>query len=1341
MRRALPRLQLAITAVLLTALPAISSLAQTPAAAASGPASTAGPADPAPLEPEGRPTGDPSSAADRTAQLPAGWRASRDRVWTVRGDDTGLHLLVADQSDAYAWRTVTTLREPGIETDAWIGHACLTESGRRAVVTYAPRAWVNDGSTFLRGGFSAVVDMASGAVTKLGVRTSLAYFSPGCGAGEKAVLTQSRFTEESGASQTRMVVVDAERGAVVSTLQRAGQLTSALPTPVGVVAARGHQIVRVPASGRLEALVSTPSVASFLTVDADGGLVYLAGTEERNAVSRLPLSAARNRRQSTARPQHLVTSRGTWLGIEGAPAGRVFVTGGRGDQARALGHGVRRIPATVRADVSTTGAAVVDPDPRVAPVSAEASSSPEISSEETAETTEPGEATAVDLRVRLLTSGEELDFTVDPGVRPARRYLEGRAAHAELATPSVPSPGPQSLAGTRVTGSIDTDASCAVPRNDPHNQVLQPTARQVEWAVSQAIVNNLQTARPTNWKQSGLASWTPQQMFPSQPLVGGGRVPAQVLLGILAQESNLWQASYHAKPGVMGNPLVGNFYGRDIYSGDDEQVDPWLIRYSEADCGYGVGQVTDGMRKAGHARPGEVLMTPTQQRAVALDYQTNIAKALTILQDKWNQTTAAGLVHDDGDPSALENWTFAVWAYNSGFYPNKGDGSPWGVGWLNNPANPVYRPNRELFNKYPTDPVTPNEWPYQERVIGWAAYPIATPDGAGYRAAWWVNEVARANAQPPNHTFCTPQDNECNPGQQYQPTAPEVSGAPPGPCAHRNAQGQYDLKCWWHSPTTYNNCGAGYCGHELKRFNTTYPEQPDGTYYPPVCTLAGLPSNAWIVDDVPASAPSARPGCGHPWTDRGTFTMSLASDSARVDLHQIGAGFGGHFWFNHSRRAETEGGRLEATGTWTFDTSLSQWARVLVHMPDHGAHTQQAAYTIHLGNGVTKTRHALQRTRANRWVSLGVVKFAGIPKISLSSDTYDGTGSDDVAWDAVAIEPLPKKPAHFVVALGDSYSSGEGASGPEGVDYYRETDVLGNLGDSEGRNACHRSRLAWPRKTVLNDSASTLGSRSDSWDDTLDFQFHACSGAQTENILPYHSVPSGQSKPANLFGETGRGQYGELSQMDKGYLDDNTTLVLLSMGGNDARFSDVIKECIYGAGLQACPDTELSGESEDMDVTVPRDINGRVRRSLEVMIYEIADRAPNAKIVLMGYPKLLENDGACIPGIGTAEGPWINDMSQVMADMTENLVGTSEYGLRAAGYQVWHADPIAEFAGEAICGDPETIHGIVASKTEGDPPGIVPPSAQSFHPKPAGTDHYRDALQEVLRRPDVALGP
>jgi hypothetical protein len=425
---------------------------------------------------------------------------------------------------------------------------------------------------------------------------------------------------------------------------------------------------------------------------------------------------------------------------------------------------------------------------------------------------------------------------------------------------------------------------------------------------------------------------------------------------------------------------------------------------------------------------------------------------------------------------------------------------------------------------------------------------------------------------------------------------------------------------------------------------------------------------------------------------------------------------------------------LKVAGTWAFNSALNGWGRVLVHIPEIGARTQQARYDINLGNGDIRSRYLPQGLRVNKWVSLGVMNFSGRPSISLSNETWDGRGDDAIAWDAVAIQPLLAKPRDFVVALGDSYSSGEGASEPAGGDdYYKETDVNGELDDDKGRNACHRSPWAWSRRGVLAGYSRTMGEQADGLDNNLDFQFHACSGARTHNLLPLKSMPEGQAPPANAFGRTGRGQYGEVSQLDKGYLDENTTLVMFSIGGNDARFADVIQQCIYKAPLSFCPDTKLDGESQDMKDSVPGHINAEVGDSIILVLREIHQRAPHARIVLMGYPRLLENLGSCIPLIGTSEAPWLNAMGDVMANMLNRVAAEAS----AFGIPTWSSDPRDEFEGKAICGSPETIHGAVGDTTAGDKPkflGLVPPSAQSFHPKISGTALYAQSLQETMGR-------
>ncbi|WP_331737833.1 hypothetical protein [Streptomyces sp. NBC_01276] len=95
-------------------------------------------------------------AAKRDDILGKGWRTADDRAVTVVGDGYGLHVLVSDSGNGYEWREAATLREEGLEVDAWIGNVCVTGSGTRAVVAYAPRAFTNTPALFDRGAFAAV---------------------------------------------------------------------------------------------------------------------------------------------------------------------------------------------------------------------------------------------------------------------------------------------------------------------------------------------------------------------------------------------------------------------------------------------------------------------------------------------------------------------------------------------------------------------------------------------------------------------------------------------------------------------------------------------------------------------------------------------------------------------------------------------------------------------------------------------------------------------------------------------------------------------------------------------------------------------------------------------------------------------------------------------------------------------------------------------------------------------------------------------------------------------------------------------------------------------------------
>jgi endonuclease/exonuclease/phosphatase family metal-dependent hydrolase len=941
--------------------------------------------------------------ASRDGVLGAGWERSGDRAWTAVGDGNGFHVLVADERAGFAWRTVATLGGPRENVDQWIGNVCVTGSGRRAVVVYAPRTFTNEGDLFDRGGLTAVVDLVTGEVTGLAVRTSLAYFNPSCGAGEQALLTQGG-DEDLG--RTRVLRLDAVTGSVGARVQVPGQLTS--PVPVaggGIVAADRGALVRVDADGSRRVLARAVGVPFKLAADADGGVVFMEQSgRDAVAVRRVSTSAAAKAAGRTG-VSVATLARGSLasLDVVSGRGGRVFVTGA----GTAAGTGVRAaVPSVSLLDVPAgTGVSMrgrlavrsvrrtVSADPRV-PVA------------------DPAAPQRVTIAATALATGKAATFSVLPtAARPT-------PSTGPASTSAAAASGARALAGDPNNPADFAERYCSVPRNDPRNQAMQPKPRQVEWAIDQAVRGVLTVSRPANWKNLGMPAYTPQGLFPPRPLQGGGFVPAQVMLGIAAQESNLWQAARFAVPGVTANPLIGNYYGVDIYNGTES--DDWTIRWDKADCGYGVTQVTDGMRLAGKEKPGETALPFQSQRAVALDFAANIAAGVRILQDKWNQTRGAGMIINNGDVNKIENWFYAVWAYNSGFHPQSEAGAnsgAWGVGWGNSPVNPRYPAHRKAFldNNHYEDAARPQFWPYPEKVMGWAAWPVEVLEApntpvAGYRAAWWgggdvQGPINRTNVKPPLPSFCDA-TNQCEWGAQHVPDAPEVIGEPAGPCAHKNSAGRIDLKCWYNRAYTWKPDCANTCGNELLRFDPGYAYQDDGTAYPPRCDLAGLPSNAQVIDDVPDGTPSIRPNCGRPWTNAGTFTLSYPQDSTgqypgKIDTHQLGAGFGGHFWFTNTRTAAAEGGKLKVTGTWKFTTPQTGLGKIMVHLPDHGATTNLARYVVKTAYG-DRVSVVRQPGNGNRWVSLGTFRFNGPPQVTLASVTPDGNGSQRIAFDAMA---------------------------------------------------------------------------------------------------------------------------------------------------------------------------------------------------------------------------------------------------------------------------------------------------------------------------------------------------
>ncbi|MFG3102377.1 SGNH/GDSL hydrolase family protein [Streptomyces sp. NPDC048182] len=1300
------------------------------------PATAVPKAEPEPGPPVPRSSG---RVADPDTKLGKGWQTSPDRAVTAAADTDGLHVLVADSTKAYVWKSAATLSEPGMPADSWVGNQCVMDADHIAAV-YAPRSFTNKPDLMQGGAFAAVVDIKTGAVTKLPFTASLAYFDPSCNTRtHTAAFTAFRGMNELRGMKTRVLTVDTA-GKTTRTATLSGEVTSAVPVEDGTVAGRGHDLVHIDRSGTVKRLAAADSTPFDIRPTASGQIAF---------ADRKGASTARAKLfTGNGEPAVLASGRLGDLDLMSGAAGRVFLTGHPTGGVRTEATGVTRIEAPADTDISSHGrlAVVAVLTPGVQAGLARVKDAGRGFSKESATgqqraaqspqqqaSSEPTTVTST-----ATTTGMELTQRVQPADSGAPASAMSPALTAAATTEAAAQPTRTAAASSASTTPVDTDRWCSISRNDVNAQALQPTPNQVEWAVDMAVRGDL----TAGWlkqggyrNQTGMSTVDPQGLFPVPTLKGGGRIPANVLLGVLAQESNLWQAESGAIPGQTGSPLaaVDGYYGHQT---GGSTADYWKIRWDDSDCGYGVGQITDGMRLAGHEKPGETSLPAAKQKAVAVDYATNIAASVQILADKWNEVHTDGqeVTVNDDDPSKVENWFTAVWNYNLGFNPpTPHSNGPWGLGWYNNPANPIYKKSwGHPFMDTSFDPdanhdaAHPQDWPYEEKVMGWSAWSIDTgysygTDGrqdwqgesgfssAGFYPAWWINDTERSQVSPDLTVFCNSY-NDCD------------SVIPPD-CTTEACYSQY----WWHAPNaTWKDDCATTCGHEHIKYETLRSEPGRGYRLKngePVCS--GAPAGSHVVAPVPNGTESWS-DCGQ-ITSSGSFQFAFNPDSdnqyeAKADLHQIGGGYGGHFWYAHARDDAHLGGvagPLTVTGTWTLGQSLA-WSRVFVHLPDTGAHTQQAHYVIKGVDGGDRDRYVNTHYGESTWVELGVYHFTGTPRVELSNTTDDGSADDDIAFTSIAFQELPGKPKDMVVVMGDSYSSGEGAG-----TYSPESD---RDHDEETWNACRRSDNSWARKATLPGATSTIGALSDAHASSVDFLDVACSGAFTWNVRGKSTDDQGNDYDTwpvswddrSKYARTD-GQFHEMGQIKSGVLSRDTTLVALTVGGNDAGFPSVMQMC----ATTGCPsEDDVSG---DIDDTIPK---------IEKVLREIHTQAPDAKIILMGYPQLFNEDSlTCVSGVGGAGMIRVNLMARTMADKQEQLVTS----LHEAGLPVTYESPDSDFEGRRACDDPEGINKIVkAPAGDGDfrceLGGSWCISRESYHPNSVGTTAYARAFTRAVNK-------
>lgn len=232
-----------------------------------------------------------------------------------------------------------------------------------------------------------------------------------------------------------------------------------------------------------------------------------------------------------------------------------------------------------------------------------------------------------------------------------------------------------------------------------------------------------------------------------------------------------------------------------------------------------------------------------------------------------------------------------------------------------------------------------------------------------------------------------------------------------------------------------------------------------------------------------------------------------------------------------------------------------------------------------------------------------------------------------------AVAPASVPSSVRYVALGDSYSAGLGA---------------GSYIAASG--SCDRSNDAYP---ALWSKANLPAS----------YVSVACSGATTSTVLS-SQIPA---------------------------LSAATTLVSITIGGNDVGFGSVMETCVlFSTG--SCVRAIGAAESE---------MAGQLPAKLDSVLSAITSSAPNARVVVLGYPHLydLGRSAGCI-GLSTTDRTDLNQAAELLDGQ-----------LQAAAFR--HDDVFGDvrsaFAAHEICDSASWLHSV-----------NIFDISESYHPAAAG---------------------
>ncbi|MBV2365649.1 SGNH/GDSL hydrolase family protein [Streptomonospora nanhaiensis] len=291
--------------------------------------------------------------------------------------------------------------------------------------------------------------------------------------------------------------------------------------------------------------------------------------------------------------------------------------------------------------------------------------------------------------------------------------------------------------------------------------------------------------------------------------------------------------------------------------------------------------------------------------------------------------------------------------------------------------------------------------------------------------------------------------------------------------------------------------------------------------------------------------------------------------------------------------------------------------------------------------------------------------------------------ADGAGWRR-RLDPVAAATWGNYVALGDSYSSGDGAG-----DYAEGTAAVGD---------CRRSANAYPRHVVsAHDFAGDLG-------------FFACSSQRGWAMLDSLGEPR--------------------SQIDR--VGPHTSLVTIGIGGNDVGFTKILRACMVRVPLvetQACTEQE-------------EEIEKRMRTfgpTLEEIVLEIRERAPDARVLVVGYPRLFPGDpDSMYYTMAPHDQEWLNAITKRFNEQVAEDVAALDSEIVEAGQtgSVEYVRMYNALKGHEVGTEDPWLNGVLLS----DFANGLEIDRSTFHPNARGQQEFAErVLDQVEQGPERPL--